>query len=331
MAIDKTSPPTGFNRNIIGVASLLIVGSSFQMGYIIGVMNQPAEHVRSFINASMRSRGSTEVKDIELSAFFGLATGLFIPGAIIGSVVCGFISDRLGSRPTLIIAHCLVVIGSLLSFAAVYASAPEMIYIGRLLVGIKCGIGNCIVPMFLAEIVPYHLRGTLTTCHQLFITLGIFLAAVFGLPQLLGTASLWHILFLVQLLPAVATSAVLPFVPETPRYLLFVRKNESEALKSLAFYRRSTPDEVQTEMNVMNEFLREHESRLTIKRFTFSNLFRARDLRRALAVACSLQIVQQFSGVNAVFFFSYTIFETAGMDKHFIPFAIAGKTSIDTW
>ena len=50
------------------------------------------------------------------------------------------------------------------------------------------GLGNCIAPMFLSEIAPFNYRGAFGTLHQLFITLGILLASVFGIPQLLGSS-----------------------------------------------------------------------------------------------------------------------------------------------
>ena len=278
------------------------------MGYTISVMNQPADHIQSFINASTTRDGPLTA--VELSALFGFAVGLYLPGGIIGSLAAGFASEHLGRKRTLIIGHVLAVIGSLLTFTATYSLTPEMIYIGRLLVGIKCGTANCIVPMFLAEIVPCNLRGTLTTCHQLFITVGVFVASVLGLPQLFGSAQLWPCLFFVQLIPAVVAISVLPFFPESPRYLLFTRHNEEQALAALAFYRCSTPDPVSEELASMYNEHNEHqvlvtESAMTpgmTSTMTYLDLFRKRHLRRALVISCTLQIIQQLSGINSIFF-----------------------------
>jgi len=54
------------------------------------------------------------------------------------------------------------------------------------------GLGNCIAPMFLSEIAPFNYRGAFGTLHQLFVTLGILLASVFGVPQILGLSQFFN-------------------------------------------------------------------------------------------------------------------------------------------
>lgn len=318
---------SGLNANVLGVTILMVFGMSFQSGYTGPIMNQPALFIMDFMRECMASRGNF-VNDIEMKSYFALATGIFIIGGILGAVISGFTVDPIGVKGTLHIGNVFAILGAILPFISVYAKNEAPIYIGRFLMGITCGIANCVVPMFLTEIVPNDLRGGITTCHQLVMTFGIFLVSILGFPQILGNAIHWNVLFILQVIPAVIMSIILPFIPESPRYLLFNRKKEDAALASLSYYRRTTPDHVKTEMNTMlDEFNERQKLESQAKAFNYPDLFKARDLRKPLLLACGVQLVQQFSGINAVIYYAAFIFMAANVHKEAVPYAVSGRIS----
>ena len=97
-----------------------------------------------------------------------------------------------------------------------------MLIIGRISIGFMCGMACMITPMYLAEVSTVDTRGALMTAHQLFLTLGIFISSVVGLPQVLSTAYRWPFLQLVNAGPLIVAVVCLPLLHETPRYLLLV-------------------------------------------------------------------------------------------------------------
>ena len=93
-----------------------------------------------------------------------------------------------------------------------------MIITGRLLIGIACGLYTGLVPLFVSEILPVRLRGSIGIFNQLSITLGILFSMVLGLNGVLGSIDSWPILICFTILPSVLQSVLLYMVPESPRY-----------------------------------------------------------------------------------------------------------------
>ena len=87
--------------------------------------------------------------------------------------------------------------------------------------------------MYLTEISPANLRGSVGTIYQLVITISIVVSQVLGLPQLLGTESLWPVLFAVIVVPAIFMVVTLPFCPESPKHILIIQKKDVAAQNGL--------------------------------------------------------------------------------------------------
>ncbi|TKS70930.1 Solute carrier family 2, facilitated glucose transporter member 9 [Collichthys lucidus] len=97
-----------------------------------------------------------------------------------------------------------------------------------------------VLPMYLGEITPRHIRGSIGQFNSILICLGVFTGQVLGLPELLGQESRWNYLFAFLALPAMLQLCVLPFLPESPRYLLMERRDEAGAERGTAYTNRST-------------------------------------------------------------------------------------------
>ncbi|CAH1794160.1 unnamed protein product [Owenia fusiformis] len=164
-----------------------------------------------------------------------------------------------------------------------------------------------LAPIFLSEITPVHLRGSLATCHQLGITIGALSTAILGLKQLLGTADRWPYLLLLNIIPASVSLFVLPFLPDSPRYLLLTKNEPSLARKSLQFYRNR--EDVDADLNEV-----ETEARDAGIQYTMKQVLTDRSLRWPLFIVVFLNIAQQLSGIDAIFFYSEMIFEIAQVE-----------------
>lgn len=339
------------NVNLVFSTTVVAFGLSFLYGYNIGVLNQPKQLIVDFFNETYRQRYGEEVSQESLTMLWSLTTALFIPGGIIGSLLGGWLADAIGRKRTTLVSQVFTLLGAICSSACVAASAPELLMLGRVLVGINSGLVNCVAPMVLSETCPFKYRGAFGTVHQLSTTIGIFLSSVFGMPNLLGTAELWPYLILLQAIPAVISLAITPFMPDTPRYLMIVKHQERAAEKAMQFYRRSpnvasemeemsaegkkakpmsadrdgggaaAVAEAETEKKVDDE----EKSRPT----SVKQLFMDRQLRQPLFIACALVTIQQFSGINAVFFYSQSIFENAKVQAEYIPFAVMAANGVN--
>lgn len=322
----KPALTTGLNANLILSAAVIVIGSSYPFGYNIGVLNQVEPLIKGFYNQTFEDRYGS-VSDSTLTITWSMTVALFVPGGMLGAFLGGFLADSFGRKKTILLSHIFVFIGAALGTACVAAKSPELLMIGRVFLGINAGMGMCIAPIFLSEISPFNYRGAFGTAHQLFITLGILLSSIFGMSQILGTADRWPYLILLLVVPAIISLAVLPFLPETPRYLLLVRNDRDAAEEALKFYRKS--NDVDNDMEEMDTENQSKNMGVPSKKFTLMIFLKSKELRRPLFVACMLQLVQQFSGINAVFAFSNSIFESAQIESEHIPYAVVGTNAVN--
>ncbi|ESO04687.1 hypothetical protein HELRODRAFT_187011 [Helobdella robusta] len=274
------------------------MATSYQFGYNISVLNQPVTLVKQFLNESYSSSRSSSssstsspatdgISEHALTVIWSLCTTLFVFGGMIGAFVIGFIADRFG----------------------------------RSVVPFLFGLG----PMYMLEVVPFNLKGAMGTIHQLFITIGIAMGSLFGLNNLLGVEGKWPILLLLNAVPGVASLVIFPFLPDSPRFLMLVRKNKEGARKALQWLRRRT--DVTDEITEMEEESKSQQGQG--ETYTIMKLLRTRELIPPLIVSIVLQLMQQLSGINAIFFYSTSIYLNAGVPVETVQYANLGTCVIN--
>lgn len=133
---------------------------------------------------------------------------------------------------------------------------------------------------------------------------------VFGLDFILGSEELWPGLLGLTIIPAILQSAALPFCPESPRFLLINRKEEDQATEILQRL-WGTPDVIQEIQEMKDESIRMSQE----KQVTVLELFKSPSYFQPLLISIVLQLSQQFSGINAVFYYSTGIFQDAGVQE----------------
>ncbi|MEQ2175242.1 hypothetical protein GOODEAATRI_016131 [Goodea atripinnis] len=133
----------------------------------------------------------------------------------------------------MLFANVLALLGGGLMGLSSLSRSFELVIIGRLIIGVFCGLCTGLTPMYVGEISPTAVRGAFGTLHQLGVVIGILVAQIFGLESLLGSDNLWPLLLALTILPALLQTIMLPFCPESPRYLLIVLNKEEEARKGM--------------------------------------------------------------------------------------------------
>ncbi|EFN83325.1 Solute carrier family 2, facilitated glucose transporter member 8 [Harpegnathos saltator] len=206
-------------------------------------------------------------------------------------------SDRLGRKKALLLLSAPF----LLSWAIIIlASRLWLILAARFLVGVGVGAGCVLIPMYISEIAETSTRGTLCALFQLFLTIGILMAFVFG--SMMNYTAFAIVCSLVE----VSFLGTFLWMPESPVWLLNVKRDD-EAKLALTVLRGDTydPSEELAEM-------RRAAEEATSKKSSIFNLIRDSATRRAMLATLGAMFFQQMSGINAVIFYTTTIFEASG-------------------
>ncbi|XP_040021701.1 solute carrier family 2, facilitated glucose transporter member 3 isoform X1 [Gasterosteus aculeatus] len=289
--------------------STAVIGS-LQFGYNTGVINAPEEKLRRFFHNVSLERTGEPFSPGTNTMVWSFAVAIFSVGGMAGSFSVGVLVTKFGRRKSMLLANVLALIGGGFMGLSALCRSYEMIIIGRLIIGVFCGLCTGLTPMYVGEISPTAVRGAFGTLHQLGVVLGILVAQIFGLEFLLGSDNLWPLLLALTILPAILQSIMLPFCPESPRYLLIVLNQEEEARKALVRLRgcEDVSDDIQEMKEEGIKMARE-------KKVSILELFRSPNYRQPIIIAIVLQLSQQLSGINAVFYYSTSIFATAGVSQ----------------
>ncbi|XP_070691069.1 solute carrier family 2, facilitated glucose transporter member 3 [Pempheris klunzingeri] len=320
--MEDDKPKKKVTLHLLFCVSTAVIGS-LQFGYNTGVINAPEQKLRRFFqNVSMERYGQPFTPGTN-TMVWSFSVAIFSVGGMIGSFSVGAIVNRFGRRKSMLISNVLALIGGGLMGLSALSRSFEMIIFGRLIIGVFCGLCTGLTPMYVGEVSPTAVRGAFGTLHQLGVVIGILVAQIFGLESLLGSEALWPVLLALTILPAILQSILLPFCPESPRYLLIVLNQEEEATKALVRLRgcEDVSDDIQE--------MKEEGMRMAMeKKVTILELFRSPNYRQPIIIAIILQLSQQLSGINAVFYYSTGIFDTAGVTQPI--YATIGAGAVNT-
>lgn len=246
----------------------------------------------------------------------GLAMSIALLGCLAGAMVCGYLADRLGRKPLLIVSAFIFLVSA---YATGAFSTFTDFLVARFVGGIAIGIASGLSPMYIAEVSPGHIRGKLVSLNQLTIVLGILAAQVVNYliaePMPAGTTEPdpdswnvlmgWRWMFWSAAFPAAAFLLLAFFIPESPRWMA-IRGNRSRAEKVLANI--GGADYARSEL----EAIAHAEGNVQAKgglRLLFSKPFMP-----VLILGLVIAVFQQWCGTNVIFNYAQEIFSNAGYD-----------------
>ena len=257
------------------------------------------------------------------SWLIGFSVGSIILGAIFGNIIAGSLADRFGRKKILIFtallfAYCAA--GTALSHNVIFFISA------RIVGGIGVGMAILIAPMYIAEIAPRKLRGTLVTFNQLNIVLGISIAyfSNYFLQQSISDPDLkWRWMLGVGLIPALLYFIFLFFVPRSPRWLMQKGKDE-EAMTVLE--KINGKEQAKIEFKEIRESLNKD---INSEKAGFKEVF-SKKMKTVLIIGLGIAFFQQITGINAIFYYAPMIFEMAGggKDAAFMQAIIIGLTNV---
>jgi MFS transporter, SP family, arabinose:H+ symporter len=282
------SPPV---RNSLLLVTLVAATGGFLFGYDTAVINGANQYLKAYF-------GLTPAQE-------GFAGASAILGCIPGAMMAGFLSDRFGRRKVLYLCAILYAVSAVLS--AVPRTFNEFL-LARFIGGLGIGASSMCCPIYLAELAPAARRGRLGSLFQLGIVVGIFLTLFINAwiqgrgDEAWNTSVGWRWMLGAEVLPALILLALLWLAPESPRWLIQAGR-EPEARRILEDV--SDAAQAEEEVRAVREVLAQGEGR-------FGELF-SRRFRTPLLVAVALMAFSQFSGINAIMYYSTKIFTTAGI------------------
>ncbi len=238
--------------------------------------------------------GTTEVVKMQ----FGLSTGgegwyvgCALIGSILGVLIAGMMSDFLGRKKTMLISALLFSISAI--GCAVSQDFTQLV-IFRIVGGFGIGIVSIVSPVYISEVSPAEVRGTMVSLYQLFITIGFLLAYLANYLILKGTsmADYWRPMLGAEAIPDILFLVLIFFIPESPRWLAVrgEREDKSEEWKAL----------------------------------------REPGILKAVLIGSAIAILGQFMGVNAVLYYGPKIFADAGFEDPLFSTVLVGVVNMLT-
>ena len=169
-------------------------------------------------------RYEKKIEESQLVLIFSLAVNAFVVGGMIGGLSGGWLANKVGRKNGLLYSQALSLTGAILSGCSKPAGAYEMIIVGRLLIGIACGLFTGLAPLYITEVAPLSIRGGMGIFNQLAVVSGIFLGQILGLNGVMGS-DYWPILVSFTAFPSALQTVLLFALPESPRYVFFQKEN----------------------------------------------------------------------------------------------------------
>ena len=263
----------------------------------------------------------------------GWYVGCALIGSIIGVLCAGSLSDYIGRKITMLISAAFFSISAI--GCAVCGSFDALVAF-RIIGGVGIGIVSIVSPIYISEVSPARIRGTLVSLYQLAVTAGFLLAYMAnwiidagidptattdaGLWSRMFNAEAWRGMLGSETLPALLFLFIIFFIPESPKWLI-IKGKPSEATAVLSRILGSE-DEINAEVEATRSSSGEDKG-------SWSDLLKPGILVAVLA-GCAIAILGQFMGVNAVLYYGPKIFSEAGFDNPMFSTVLVGLVNFAT-
>jgi sugar porter (SP) family MFS transporter len=272
------------NRYIIGASFISALGG-YLFGFDFAVISGALPFLRT---------------EFQLSAWWeGFLTGSLALGCIIGCLCAGVIADRFGRRPGLMTAASIFILSAL---GMAFAPSLAIFIACRFCAGIGVGMASLLSPMYIAEISPAQSRGRNVAINQLTIVIGILVTNLVNYLLADKGAEAWRWMIGAGVVPSLLFLIGVLWLPESPRWL--IKAGRTDAADKILHRMYSVALAEETKADIRQSFSAAASEKTT-------RVF-SKAVRPAVIVGIGLAVFQQFCGINIVFNYTSTIFESVG-------------------
>ncbi|SMN18296.1 similar to Saccharomyces cerevisiae YDL138W RGT2 Plasma membrane high glucose sensor that regulates glucose transport [Maudiozyma saulgeensis] len=311
--INKLETPLPLRSTVMSsLVGIFVAVGGFMYGYDTGLINSLTDMKFVKSNLAPSHEEFTITQTAILVSFLSL-------GTFFGALVAPWISDKYGRRPTIIFSTSIIFsIGNSLQ---VGANHLPLLVAGRVISGFSIGITSAVVPLYQAEAAQKNLRGAIISTYQFAITIGLLVSSAVGQgTRSRNDASSYRIPIGLQYIWSSFLAVGMYFLPESPRY--FVMKDEiNKAAKSLAFL-RGIPVEDPRLLEELVEIKATYDYEASFGKATFLDCFKSSEVRPKqvlrMITGMGIQIMQQFSGINFIFYYGVNFFSYTGVKNSYI-------------
>ncbi len=281
--------------------SLVAALGGFLFGFDSGVINGTVDALQQAFDSDAVGTGFNVA-----SMLLGCAAGAFFAGTL---------ADKFGRKPVMIVTAAAFIFSA---WGSGIAGSSAVFVFFRITGGLAVGAASILAPAYISEIAPPRIRGSLTTLQQLMIVIGLFAAflsnytiagAAGGASEvLLGEFNAWQWMFWVEIIPATVFLVCLFFIPESPRYLV-----ASGRIDEAKYVLNSVAGSIDTDAKIA-------DIESTLEKDTkpkFSDIISkyTGKIHPIVWVGFGLAVLQQFTGINVVFYYGATLWQAAGFTE----------------
>jgi SP family sugar:H+ symporter-like MFS transporter len=296
----STPAAPGVAPRIVFIAAAAALGG-FLFGYDSAVINGAVTGIQHDFNVGS---GTT-----------GFIVAAALPGAAAGAIAGGWLADRIGRIRAMQIAAVLFTISGV---GSMFAFEPWDLTIWRILGGFAIGIASVIGPAYIAEVSPPAFRGRLTSFQQLAIVLGIAISALVNYlinlwaggtnTDHLGGLAAWRWMLGAEVVPAILYGVLSTMIPESPRFLIAIGDDDRarEVLAEVEGTHANVADRI---AEIRDQLAGEIKPKMT-DLLTPSR----KNLLAVVWIGMGLSVLQQFVGINVIFYYSSLLWQSVGID-----------------
>ncbi|KAJ5701709.1 general substrate transporter [Penicillium malachiteum] len=309
---DRPTPPSVYNWRVYVLALIASCGSNM-IGYTSAFIGTTID-----LDSFMVEFGTINDSSAKQDLISENIVSLFIAGAFFGALLTYALSHWIGRKWCLTISSAVFILGAGLQCGATSKTGLGILYAGRVLSGLGTGVASNIVPIYLAELAPPAIRGRLVGLYELGWQIGGMLGfwINYGVEQHIPAShKQWVIPFAIQLIPSGMLMLGSLWIRESPRWL-FLHDKRAQAMNNLCWIRQLTPSDmyITEEVAAIDAAHEAMKATVGLGLWQPFKALRARPLLcYRLFLGCMLFFWQNGSGINAINYYSPTIFKSLGV------------------